>query len=336
MKTTAALALALIIVVTALGAVASYIGAFPQGLAGESALAASAEIVVPTSEDSPKIPVARTHASAGCYKTPNPAQAGTSVRTLTSGGVSRSYRVHYSASAEANRPMPVVLNFHGRGGTGAAVEEYSGLLPVSDRQGFFLVSPDGTGSPAGWGAGASLPDWPVDDIQFGRDLLTALKSDLCIDTSRVYAVGHSNGAFMAARLACELNGEIAAIAPVAGVYVPPGGCSAVPVLAFHGTADDVVPFGGGPVRGVYVYRGAENELSAWAATDHCADGRISKDVSPRVTVETSTGCTQPVKMVLIKGAGHGWPGVAGTDLAGELDTANMIWDFFKDQQSLAQ
>jgi polyhydroxybutyrate depolymerase len=275
--------------------------------------------------------------SAGCDKS-HQGQAGTTaVRTLISDGQPRTYRVHTGASAASDQPLPVVLNFHGRGGSGAAIEQYSGFLPVSDREGFLLVSPDGTGSITGWGAGASLPGWPVDDIQFGRDLLQTLKQDFCIDSTRIYAVGHSNGAFMASRLACDLPGEIAAIAPVAGIYVPPEGCSTpVPVLAFHGTADDVVPFGGGVVRETYRYRGAEQELAAWAQTDHCTGTPTTRDLGPQLALEQENQCAQPVGIVLIKGAGHEWPCVAGTDPASQMDTAVMIWDFFKGHQSPAQ
>lgn len=248
----------------------------------------------------------------------------------------RTYRVHVGASAQPGDPLPLVLNFHGRGGSGAAIEDYSGLLPVSDREGFLLVSPDGLGGPAGWGAGASLPQWNIDDIQFGKDLLAAVEDTYCVDTTRVYAVGHSNGAFMASRLACAMGGRIAAIAPVAGVYVPAEGCAAkVPVLAFHGTGDDVVPFNGGLVRESYRYRGTRREIADWVAIDRCGTATSTEQLNTRVTVETHLGCDRPVTLVTIKDAGHGWPGVPGTDLAGVIDTPQMIWDFLHQFRSAA-
>ena len=47
-------------------------------------------------------------------------------------------------------------------------------------------------------------------------LIDSLTADLNIDTTRVYATGMSNGAFMTYTLGCELSDRIAAIAPVAG------------------------------------------------------------------------------------------------------------------------
>jgi poly(3-hydroxybutyrate) depolymerase len=37
--------------------------------------------------------------------------------------------------------------------------------------------------------------------------------------------------------------------------------------------------------------------------------------------------------MLLEGAGHGWPGMAGTPLAAEINPAAIIWAFFRDQRS---
>ena len=111
-------------------------------------------------------------------------------------GVRRDYRVHVGTAATDSTPLALVLNYHGRGSTGSDMESFSGMLPVSDREGFVVVSPDGSGNPRGWSAGASMPGWTVDDVAFTRELIKTLKADYCLDPARVYAEGHSNGAFM--------------------------------------------------------------------------------------------------------------------------------------------
>ena len=68
-----------------------------------------------------------------------------------------------------------------------------------------------------------------------------------VDAKRVYATGMSNGGIMCYRLASEMSDRIAAIAPVAG---PMGTATCnprrpVPVIHFHGTADEFAPFKGG-------------------------------------------------------------------------------------------
>jgi polyhydroxybutyrate depolymerase len=64
----------------------------------------------------------------------------------------------------------------------------------------------------------------------------------------VAAAGHSAGGGVTARLACELAGRVAAVAAVApALFTEPVECRpsrAVPLLAVHGTADEVLPYGG--------------------------------------------------------------------------------------------
>jgi polyhydroxybutyrate depolymerase len=276
--------------------------------------------------------------SAGCgKKDKSGAQPGSTIaKQMTVGGVRRDYRVHVGAAAVDGKPMAVVLNYHGRGSTGSDMELFSGMVPVSDREGFLVVSPDGTGVPRGWSAGASMPGWTVDDVAFSRELIKTLKADYCLDPARVYVEGHSNGAFMVSRLACAMGNDIAAVAPVSGVYLPGDVCGPpVPVLAIHGTADEVVPYSGGKVRGSYPYRGAEKEMAAVAARNGCSAVPYYEEISAHVLLETRSGCTQPAMMLLIDGGNHAWPAQAGTPLASELKTADLIWAFFKDKRSAA-
>ena len=173
-----------------------------------------------------------------------------------------------------------------------------------------------------------MPSWPVDDIAFVSDLLNRLENDFCIDTTRIYAVGHSNGGFLASRLACALGDRIAAIVPVAGLSMPAEPCQgAVAVLTIHGTADDVVPFNGGPVRTVYQYPGVRKLIAAWSALDGCSGAIVSQKVSARAVRETSQGCARQLSLIQVKGAGHEWPNDA------DLKIPETIWAFMKDQRT---
>lgn len=267
--------------------------------------------------------------SFGCLKQrPSATDAGqTLLKKLTSGGIEREYRLHLSARPAADAPQPLVLAFHGRGGRGAIVEAASGLLPLSDSEGFFLVSPEGTGSPRGWSAGASMPTWPTDDVAFVSDLLDRIEADHCVDTTRIYAVGHSNGGFLVSRLGCALGQRFAAIVTVAGLSTPKEPCrGAVAVLAFHGTADDVVPFNGGPVRLVYRYGGVRAALTAWSKLNGCSGGPAVKPLSKRTLFEDQQGCRRPVSLILTNGGGHDWPAAA------DVKAGEAIWAFLKQQR----
>lgn len=267
--------------------------------------------------------------SFGCLQKRLAGQAGvTQVKKLAFGGLERDYRVHVSARASAETAQPIVLAFHGRGGRGADIEAASGLLPLSDREGFLLVSPDGTGSPRGWGAGASMSNWLVDDVAFVNGLLDRLETDFCVDTTRIYAVGYSNGGFLASRLACALGGRLAAIVPVAGLSMPAEPCGgAVAVLTIHGTADEVVPFNGGAVRTVYRYAGVRAVLAGWSLLNGCGGAPSTHRLSPRAVREEQHGCRHPVSLVSLAGRGHEWP------VDADFKVAETIWAFLRDQRT---
>src|SRR6185295_5222148 len=87
----------------------------------------------------------------------------------------------------------------------------------------------------------------VDDVTFISLLIDELERTQPIDTHRVFASGHSNGAIMSYRLACELADKIVAIAVQAGtLFVDECAPSHhVSVLQIHGTADENLPINGG-------------------------------------------------------------------------------------------
>ena len=128
-------------------------------------------------------------AGAGCAGAIVP--GGDADLSLMSGGRVRTLRVHMPASAVAGKRLPVVLDFHALASSGAIEEALSGLLPLSDREGFLLVSPDGTGSPTGWNA-LLIGDPAVDDIRFVDDLITFLNRQFCTDPGQdpVCGTGH--------------------------------------------------------------------------------------------------------------------------------------------------
>ena len=88
-------------------------------------------------------------------------------------------------------------------------------------------------------------------------------------------IGHSNGGFMAYRMACERADVIAAIASLAGLAASlPAACAPtrpVNVLHMHGTADDVVPYASGG-SGIGTI-GADGSVDQWAGKNGCATAR---------------------------------------------------------------
>lgn len=267
--------------------------------------------------------------TTGCGK-PSPAPGGVPVpRTITSGGLSRTYLLHLPADYRPGRPLPVVLSFHGRTRTSEYQEELTG----TDALDAIVAYPQGTigtdGQPSFQGAPYSSG---VDDVLFTSDLLTDLQRRLCVDPARIYVSGKSNGGGFAGVLACRLAGRIAASAQVSGAFYPEGGTCApsrpVPVVEFHGSADTTIPYAGNPAKGLPPIL---DWVSDWAVRDRCSAGPETITPVAGVTRYVWKGCTAAVEHYRIDGLGHTWPSTTpNPDSATPtvIDATPIIWRFF--------
>jgi polyhydroxybutyrate depolymerase len=293
-------------------------------------------------------------AQSGC--TPSrPHAAGDLEQTIESGGLSRDYLLHVPASYSGSDATPLVLNFHGLAGNAQQQSDYSGMTSTSDADGFILVMPQGLVTKT-----LALPHWnnstldaSPDDVGFVRDLIDKLEAELCIDPSRVFSTGLSMGGMLSSRLACNLSDRIAAIGPVSGLYFPPfseesanePGCTStrpVPIAAFHGTDDPIIPFKGGlPSLPQFSFHSRDLEaavLPEWAAHNGCEDTPSDKPVSGHVHLIVYDRCDQgaTVELYVVEGGGHTWPDATIDmlpDALGvtthEISANDLMWTFFQ-------
>jgi polyhydroxybutyrate depolymerase len=279
--------------------------------------------------------------TTGCGK-PSVVPPGTSsMRTISAdpsvsnGHTNRTYLVHVPASYLPDMPMPVVLAFHGYGGTAAGMESSSGFSLLAEQQGLIAVYPqglpDGGNNPPFW-ASAGPVDFGIDEIAYVTNLLNDLQSRFCVDAHRIYATGFSNGGGMTGYLACRIAGRIAAFAPASGNYYDiPGHCHPsrpAPILEFHGTADGVVPYDGIPASQSpdWPLPSIPEWLAGWAAHDGCTSGLQVFLKAPHVTGERWTGCrgTSIVMHYRLDGVGHTLPRTING-----MPTPDIIWNFFQ-------
>lgn len=282
--------------------------------------------------------------SAGCGAT-NP---GSTTLHPSVEGVQRTVLVHYPNKA-ADTPRALVLNLHGSGSTAVDQDLFSGMDATANEDGFIVAYPQGDipeGTGYDWNVpneplvgGASVPASAPDDVTFLADLVGLLERDYCVNPTEVYATGFSGGARMASQLACDESTLFAAIAPVSGLRRPTP-CPtkrAVPVIAFHGSADAVDPFNGhGEAYWTYSVPTAAKD---WAKQDHCAAKPATSEPSAAVHLTRYQDCAQgaSVELYELTGEGHEWPGgpTMPTTITDELgpqsDAINanqVMWEFF--------
>ncbi len=275
---------------------------------------------------------------------------GDYVRQIIVGDRKRTYIVHVPEGYDAKKTTPVVLALHGAGMNGSMMVWFTGLNKTSDAKGFIVVYPSGTGpgSFLTWNAGGLIgrfKDERVDDVDFISKLLDELATLVNVDKKRVYACGMSNGGMMSYRLAVELSDRIAAIAPVGGTMATDIGepKRAVPVMHFHGTKDEIVPYGPpiGPAPSFASLKGVEDSVLTWVKSNGCDENALSDTLSKdgdkmKVTRRTYGGSKDGADVVLvaIEGGGHTWPGrqlpIAFLGRSARNISANeLIWEFFQ-------
>ncbi|CAJ2507396.1 Uu.00g085820.m01.CDS01 [Anthostomella pinea] len=285
-----------------------------------------------------------SRATDGCGKT-HLFNGITQYHDLTSSGRDRSYSIHLPSDYDKSTSYPLVLGFHGSDSIGLFFEVDSRLSESQFSANKIMVYPDGVGG--AW-AGANYSEISVaEDLQFVTDLLNEVRAGYCIDNSRIYATGISNGGGFVNTIACsDLGDEFAAFAPAsASLYTDnagvSGGCtparSPLPVLEIHGGSDASVHYEGGEGEG-----GMEPAITEWlgwwAERNGCTDVRVEDSFEGDVHHSIWT-CGDGTEGVLqhwkVDDMGHCW---ASTEInfsqiaAGQgpthIQASQVIMDFF--------
>ena len=261
--------------------------------------------------------------------------ANDSTQSFNFGGMSRSYIVHIPPSYDATRGSPLVLNFHGFTEAASIHPRLTGMNPKADAAGYLAVYPSGTGNPIGWNAGTccgSAVTNMIDDVGFVRAMLDDIDTKLCVNKKMIFSAGFSNGGMLTHRLACTASDRIAAFAAVSGplVSTPCTPSRPVPIMHFHGTADQTVAYNGDPTMG---FPDIPTMMADWATRDACSATPAQTFMNGMAACQTWSGCGASAEVVLctITGGGHAWPS-GGINLPGttrDIDADDQMWAFFQ-------
>jgi polyhydroxybutyrate depolymerase len=181
----------------------------------------------------------------------------------------RAIIVHAPARLPASGSRALVIVLHGGLGNAARIadsrsEKGINLDAQAEHGGFVVAYLNGTpvtrllgGNYLGWNAGGGCCDVPavknLDDVAYIEGAVMFLAAHYGIDAHRVYGIGHSNGAMMVQRLACESDVLAAAVALSGPLNLDVASCAhgkGKRVLAIHGADDRNVPLKGGKGRGL--------------------------------------------------------------------------------------
>jgi polyhydroxybutyrate depolymerase len=276
---------------------------------------------------------------------------GTHDLGLKHDGRDRTYLLHVPPQYDGTKALPLVMFFHGGMGTAKHGEKNYGWSEKADKEGFFVVYANGTGSIQTWnamhGCGSAFKN-KVDDVGFVKVLLQELNTKVKVDPKRVYSTGMSNGAMLTHRLAAELSELIAATGAIGGKEnseAPekriPAPQNPVPMIIIHGKEDQNVRYEGGQTNA-----GAEKErfdlsvadaVAFWTKANGCA-ATATKEVSKDGNIIKESYASESgadVVLYTIVDGGHAWPGSTSrarfkrnSGNASNFSATDAAWEFF--------
>jgi polyhydroxybutyrate depolymerase len=252
----------------------------------------------------PLAPLVLVLALCGCWQVPElpvPVQPSAAELLASRAHLLREPPGAPPGPADGGQTWPLLVVLHAYGNRPVDTQAFLGLDAPEVLERYFVSLPQGLPENGGLGwnpVGTPAPPW---DSAFVRAVIDDLLATRAIDPRRVFVVGHSQGAHMAYRVACDDGARVAAVAGVAGQLLECAPSRPVSVLALHGTNDAVIrylPSGSEP--------GALDTIRTWGRADGCSGSLAPTgaplDLTIEVDAETSlqafTGCPQGVDVEL--------------------------------------
>jgi poly(3-hydroxybutyrate) depolymerase len=240
--------------------------------------------------------------SSGCISGSN---LTTGEYTIMSSDIERVYYLESPDNYDSNVSYSLVFALHGTGGDYRSWTEAGRyILPDSMKEESILVYPNALEKAEG-----EVTQWNFEkDLIFMDDLYDDLEANLCFDTRKVFATGHSDGGGFTSYLGCKWGNILRAIAPSSGGLLDHDNCiGQVAVIQIHGSSDTIVP----PSL-------VKPGLDYWIAISSCVTGETQEGVDPLCIEYEECDPDFPVQYCEHSG-GHEWANFEG----------DAIWNFFE-------
>lgn len=235
---------------------------------------------------------------------PPPDKVTVTTETLDVGGRSREYVLAVPRERDAQRAYPLVLVFHGDGGSGPGMRSFHTFDAASGDEAIVAYP---TGIDRGWDM--DTPSETNRDFAFVDSLVETLSTTYNVDAARVFGTGYSAGGFFVNKVACRKTGFFRGIVSHAGgapfedsdpgsstwpngFMKCAGQTGGVAAMIVHGDADGTVTPDSGDFNATY-----------WASLNGCQGSRSDTTPSP---CKRHDGCpaAEPVLFCLVPGLGH--------------------------------
>nr|HEX4315817.1 PHB depolymerase family esterase [Kofleriaceae bacterium] len=285
---------------------------------------------------------------------------GLTQRSVTVGGLARTYLVYLPASAGSGAavdpatPMPFVYVFHGYTMSGQEMVDITQYEALADREGIAVVFPDGEGGPNSFGdpwnvknAGQTVCGYGDDVSATGDDFafMDAMRADVaqdqCIDSAHVFSTGFSMGGYFTEHVGCYRS-DIRGLAPHSGGTIADlSACTTghVPIILFHGNADSVIDDACDDPA-AKPDAGFTAAATLWAAKNGCAatfqtvPTTGSGGGSGQCIVYDGCPADGQVELCTFDGMDHCWAGGATAGAGGNscptyASATELEWSFFK-------
>jgi poly(3-hydroxybutyrate) depolymerase len=281
-----------------MGAPATEGGASPAAMPGAPVGSETGEGTETPTEPAPEGQPAAPTASAGCGKAPAPGEF-----TIPLNGANAAFTITVPPDYDAATPTPLVFGFHGRNQTHIQFRTQDAANIQTEIGSRAVVAYLKSQAGPGWNFAQEVEP----NVAFFNAVYDRMLADYCVDTSRIFAVGHSSGGYFANILACRYGDRLRGIGAVAGNTQEFDCVGRVAAMVVHGVRDSVVSFAGG-----------QESRDTYRATNGCGTESVPFAVSPCIEYQ---GCDEGLPVAwcehdeaTYQNTNHGWPSFASRSI----------------------
>ncbi|KAK6442114.1 glycoside hydrolase 15 protein [Oleoguttula sp. CCFEE 5521] len=277
--------------------------------------------------------------------------------TSPTDGLPRNALIHIPKFYTTTKASPVIFGFHGNNADAPTIESQTGFSNGNLNPYAIAVYVNGYGkgyqSNPSWAPGGQYAN--VDDIGFTNYLIANITATFCVDTTRIFAVGHSNGGGFVGVIACDpgLSSKFAAIAGNSAALYTNVSNNAVPlpdpntidpvntpvqpvcriskqlpIFESHGTGDTQIQYAGATDHNGLVLPSLPHWATNRAQLEGFSTTNYTTYPSTGVTMYQFGGAVGQLGIIThyrLENWPHAWPSVAG---GAPIDISPKMMDFY--------